>query len=162
MKKSEDRFFDRIPCILITGKGFSDLATRILARKLKTRLEIPVLILSDSNPFGLAIALTYMLGSARMPIDSQRYIVHALWIGLLPSQIEGLDLPEQAIEIFTDHDTKKAASLANSGFVQSHPFYQNEVAHFIRHKVKVELEALHSHGIDFLSNFLYTTLRQSV
>ena len=48
-----DRFWQIIPCVLVTGKGFPDLATRAFVRKLSDLLKLPVLGLADWNPFGL-------------------------------------------------------------------------------------------------------------
>jgi meiotic recombination protein SPO11 len=52
MRLSEDRFYRRFPCIIITGKGQPDIATRKFLRKLKMELKIPVLALVDSDPHG--------------------------------------------------------------------------------------------------------------
>jgi DNA topoisomerase VI subunit A len=56
---SEDRFFDTWPCILVTGKGFPDFATRALVQTLHTQLQLPVYGLADGNPFGIQILNTY-------------------------------------------------------------------------------------------------------
>ena len=64
----QDRFWRRLPCVLVTGRGFPDLATRALVHQLSTRFSLPVYGLADCNPFGLALLLTYKLGSAvRLP-----------------------------------------------------------------------------------------------
>jgi hypothetical protein len=52
MRLSEDRFYRRYPCILITAKGQPDVATRMFLRMLKMQLKIPVLGLVDSDPYG--------------------------------------------------------------------------------------------------------------
>ena len=44
---SEDRFFDKVPCIIVTGKGVSDLATRAFVKIVSEGLELPVLGLAD-------------------------------------------------------------------------------------------------------------------
>uniref|UniRef100_K3XBK4 Topoisomerase 6 subunit A/Spo11 TOPRIM domain-containing protein n=1 Tax=Globisporangium ultimum (strain ATCC 200006 / CBS 805.95 / DAOM BR144) TaxID=431595 RepID=K3XBK4_GLOUD len=67
----EDKFFDTLPSILVTGRGFPDLATRVFVSFLSRSLNIPVIGLSDCNPFGASIILTYKLGSARMPLETQ-------------------------------------------------------------------------------------------
>jgi len=62
MRLSEDRFYKRFPCIIITAKGQPDVATRLFLKKLKTELNIPVLALVDSDPYGLKILSVYMSG----------------------------------------------------------------------------------------------------
>ena len=39
---SEDRFFEHYPCILVTGKGFPDLASRAMVHRLEQELDLPV------------------------------------------------------------------------------------------------------------------------
>jgi len=63
---SEDAFWKRYPCIIVTGRGFPDLATRALVHQVATRFSLPVVGLADCNPFGLALLLTYKFGSAVM------------------------------------------------------------------------------------------------
>ncbi|KAL5988972.1 hypothetical protein ACLOJK_027074, partial [Asimina triloba] len=50
---AEDRIFDQLPSILITAKGYPDIATR--------------------NPSGLAILCTYKFGSIKMGLEAYRY-----------------------------------------------------------------------------------------
>jgi len=48
---AEDRFYNTFPCILITGKGQPDVATRMFLSRLKAELKIPVLAFVDSDPY---------------------------------------------------------------------------------------------------------------
>lgn len=52
-----DGFSKRLPCIIITGKGIPDLATRKCLRKLVDTLNVPSLGLCDCNPYGIALML---------------------------------------------------------------------------------------------------------
>ncbi|KAH8076286.1 DNA topoisomerase VI subunit A [Aureococcus anophagefferens] len=61
---AEDRFYNQFPCILITGKGQPDVATRMFLSRLKAELKIPVLAFVDSDPYGLKILST----SAGLPM----------------------------------------------------------------------------------------------
>ncbi|KAL3904073.1 MAG: hypothetical protein SGILL_010209, partial [Bacillariaceae sp.] len=85
---SEDRIFDQLPCILVTGKGtranpamvvsrsarcssqhfvvlfsvfagFPDVATRQWVHHLRHLLDIPVVGLCDCNPYGVSVLSTY-------------------------------------------------------------------------------------------------------
>ena len=53
MRLAEDRFYNKYPCIVITGKGQPDVATRLFLRKVTDELKIPVLALVDSDPYGM-------------------------------------------------------------------------------------------------------------
>ena len=86
---SQDRIYDRYPCILVTGKGFPDLATRSLVHTLHHELHLPVYGIADCNPYGLLVLQTYQYGSAtRAGMDrGSRYSVPIQWLGLRPSQV---------------------------------------------------------------------------
>ena len=64
---AEDRFYNQFPCILITGKGQPDVATRMFLSRLKQELKIPVLAFVDSDPYGLKILSVYMSGRRPCP-----------------------------------------------------------------------------------------------
>ncbi|KAL7678690.1 putative spo11/DNA topoisomerase VI subunit A, topoisomerase 6 subunit A/Spo11, TOPRIM [Plasmopara halstedii] len=114
----EDKFFDVVPSILVTGKGFPDLATRVFVSLLSKALRIPVLGVCDCNPFGLSIILTYKLGSARMPLESLQYAVDIKWIGVRPSQISNIALPASSFKVLSRKDVAVANSLMRASFIQ--------------------------------------------
>ncbi|KAF2318727.1 hypothetical protein GH714_010335 [Hevea brasiliensis] len=71
---AEDRVFNHIPSILITAKGYPDIATRFfLHRMSRTFPELPILALVDWNPAGLAILCTFKFGSIGMGLEAYRY-----------------------------------------------------------------------------------------
>ncbi|CAM8950194.1 unnamed protein product [Rhodiola kirilowii] len=71
---AEDRIFNQIPSILITAKGYPDIATRMLLHKLSRAFpELPILALVDWNPAGLAILCTFKYGSLGMGLEAYRY-----------------------------------------------------------------------------------------
>ncbi|XP_069128529.1 meiotic recombination protein SPO11-like isoform X2 [Argopecten irradians] len=51
------------PAILITGKGFPDVNTRMLLRILWDSFHIPVMVLVDADPHGIEIMSIYRFGS---------------------------------------------------------------------------------------------------
>lgn len=80
------RFYNKYPCIVITGKGQPDVATRLFLRKLRDELNhIPVLALVDSDPYGLKILSVYMSGSKQMSYDSNHLTTSDIqWLGVSP------------------------------------------------------------------------------
>ncbi|CAB9505383.1 Meiotic recombination protein SPO11 [Seminavis robusta] len=85
---AEDRIFEKYPCILVTGKGFPDVATRSFVHTLHRELKIPVYGLADCNPYGALVINTYQRGSERLGMDGgSRYSVPIRWLGLMPSQV---------------------------------------------------------------------------
>jgi meiotic recombination protein SPO11 len=160
---SEDRFFERYPSILVTAKGFPDLASRAMVHRLEQELNLPVYGLGDCNPFGLGVLHTYERGSARMGVDGgDRYSVGLRWIGLKPSyvqeELEG-QLPRDVYQRLTDVDERRLEKLCD----ECHPFHNNhrdgedrleEVQLMQSNGYKVELEAMHWLGMDYMSDWL--------
>ncbi|OQR86141.1 hypothetical protein ACHHYP_10951 [Achlya hypogyna] len=155
----EDLFFNRVPCILVTGKGFPDLATRIFVKKLSDALRVPVLGLCDCNPFGLSIFLSYKFGSARMPLDSVAYAVDIKWVGLRPLDAMALELPKVVRTKFSKHDKRRLQGLLAHPFVQTNAQYGAEVDEWARLPQKIELEALHTKGFGYITTYLEAQVR---
>lgn len=94
MRLAEDRFYHKYPCIVITAKGQPDVATRMFLSRLTNELNIPVLGLVDSDPYGLKILSVYMSGSKNMSYDSASLTTPQIkWLGLRPSDLNKFDLP---------------------------------------------------------------------
>jgi len=93
---AEDCFFDKVPCIVVTGKGVPDLATRACVRVLSSTLSIPVLGLCDCNPYGLGVLMAYRQGGKLTTVSSHLYSSDIRWLGLRPSQVAKIskDLPD--------------------------------------------------------------------
>ena len=162
---SEDRFFERIPCILVTGKGFPDLATRVFVSTMHEYFELPVYGICDCNPFCVGVLRAYCWGSKRLGIDGEdRYSVPIQWLGLRPSQVEILrkdqKLPTDVYQEMTGFDRKRLESFCE----ESHEFHQN-APHRLKELVimqklgyKVELEAMQWMGMNYISNWLENIL----
>eukprot|EP01103_Thecamoeba_quadrilineata_P018657 TRINITY_DN720_c0_g1_i11.p1 TRINITY_DN720_c0_g1~~TRINITY_DN720_c0_g1_i11.p1 ORF type:complete len:174 (+),score=3.63 TRINITY_DN720_c0_g1_i11:306-827(+) len=76
---AQDELYKTIPSIIITAKGYPDLATRVLLHRLQNQLNIPCLGLFDWDPFGVSILLVYKLGSAQSdlaPIGNILLVIH--------------------------------------------------------------------------------------
>ncbi|KAF1775072.1 Spo11/DNA topoisomerase VI subunit A [Phytophthora cactorum] len=153
-----------VPSILITGRGFPDLATRyalhtrheyryIFVSLLSNALGIPVLGLCDCNPFGLSI----------------------MWVGVRPSQVAGLGLPTSSFKALTRKDLAVADSLMRAGFIQyamnranfiavtqANEHFKDEVQMWLGDALpwKIELEALHFLGFTFLTSFLQDCIEE--
>lgn len=68
--------------IMVTAKGYPDINTRVLLKRLETDLRIPMYILCDADPHGIEIMCTYKFGSLQMVHNSQQLAVSSIeWIG---------------------------------------------------------------------------------
>lgn len=69
----QNRIFDRLPCVLVCGKGYPCVAVRALTHILESTLTLPVVGIADYNPHGLALLQCYKHGSIRSSIEAQNY-----------------------------------------------------------------------------------------
>jgi meiotic recombination protein SPO11 len=66
--------------ILVTGKGYPDINTRMLLKKLSVKL--PIYVIVDADPHGVEILFTYKFGSMQMVHNSEHLAVPSIqWIG---------------------------------------------------------------------------------
>jgi meiotic recombination protein SPO11 len=150
----QDGFCHQHNCILVTGKGFPDFATRACVRALQRQWQLPVYGLADCDPFGVAVLHCYGLGP------------HMQWLGLRPSQVDYLSsqaradgatsvLPAAVFQELTDLDRKRLEQFCQEDHpfvVEQHPSRLDELER-MRSK-KVELEALHWLGMQFCAEFI--------
>ncbi|XP_004511556.1 meiotic recombination protein SPO11-2 isoform X1 [Cicer arietinum] len=155
---AEDRFFHQIPSILITAKGYPDMATRFLLHRISRAFpELPILALVDWNPAGLAILCTFKFGSVGMGLESYRYACNVKWLGLRGHDLPML--PDQSLVPLKTKDLQIAQSLMSSKILQES--YKEEVALMVQSGRRAEIEALYFHGYDYLGKYIAKKIVQS-
>lgn len=152
MRLAEDRFYNRFPCIIITAKGQPDVATRLFLRKMKLELNLPVLALVDSDPYGLKILSVYGCGSKNMSYDSANLTTPDIkWLGIRPSDLDKYKIPDQCRLPMTEQDIKTGKDLLEEDFVKKNPGWVQELELMVKTKQKAEIQALSSFGFQYLS-----------
>lgn len=152
MRLAEDRFYVKYPCIIITAKGQPDVATRLFLKKLRTELNIPILGLVDSDPYGLKILSVYTSGSKNMSYDSANLTTPDVkWLGVRPSDLDKYGIPEQCRLPMTDHDIKTGKELLEEDFIKKNPKWYKELQLMVQNKEKAEIQALSSFGFQYLT-----------
>ncbi|KAH0004677.1 DNA topoisomerase IV, alpha subunit, partial [Aureobasidium melanogenum] len=106
--------------VLVTGKGYPDIATRAMTRFMTVAspqngfAEPPVFGLVDYDPDGLAILHTYKHGSKKMSEDNAALIVPRIqWLGLHGRAITDVDHTHrnQGLMTLTSRDRHKARKM---------------------------------------------------
>ncbi|KAG7373543.1 DNA topoisomerase VI subunit A [Nitzschia inconspicua] len=152
MRMAEDRFYHKYPCIVITAKGQPDVATRMFLARITNELQIPVLGLVDSDPYGLKILSVYMSGSKNMSYDSAKLTTpDIMWLGLRPSDLNKYDLPEQCRLDMTENDIKTGKELMTEDFIKKNPKWMKELEIMVKTKKKAEIQALSSFGFQYIT-----------
>ncbi|NXN01665.1 SPO11 protein, partial [Sylvia borin] len=149
----DDDFFSKVsPCIMITGRGVPDLNTRLLVRKLWDSFQIPIFTLMDADPHGVEIMCVYKYGSASMSFEAHHLTVPSVkWFGLLPSDLERLNICKDALIPFTKQDENKLASILKRPYIACQPLWKKELEIMAASKLKAEIQVLTCLSSDFLS-----------
>ncbi|KAK5615885.1 endodeoxyribonuclease [Crenichthys baileyi] len=150
----DDDFCTKLsPCIIITGKGVPDVNSRLMVRKLWDTLHIPIFALVDADPHGIEIMCIYKYGSVAMSFEAHSLTVPSvMWLGLLPSDLQRLRVPEDSLIPLTKRDESKLNSLLKRPYLTSQPDWCKEMELMQRSKVKAEIQSLSSIAPDFLTN----------
>ncbi|GAB6033028.1 endodeoxyribonuclease [Chamberlinius hualienensis] len=138
--------------IFITGKGFPDLVTRQMVKRLADELHIPVLALVDADPYGIEIMFTYRFGSLSCSYDCESLAVPSMrWLGLLPTDILGLHLDGTQLIPLTDSDRRKVENLLARPYCNSSVIVY-QIKCLQRQCIKAEIESLSSLSPAFLTS----------
>ncbi|KAM7405027.1 hypothetical protein PAMP_012318 [Pampus punctatissimus] len=150
----DDDFCTKLsPCIIITGKGVPDVNSRLMVRKLWDTLHIPIFALVDADPHGIEIMCIYKYGSVAMSFEAHSLTVPSvMWLGLLPSDLQRLRVPEDVLIPLTKRDESKLNSLLQRPYLTSQPEWQKEMELMKQSKVKAEIQSLAAIAPDFLTN----------
>ncbi len=152
IRLAEDRFYDRFPSIIITGKGQADIGTRAFLKLLVKELKLPVFGLVDSDPYGLHILLVYAVGSKRLSYESQFLVTPDIkWLGVRPSDLDRYQIPKDVRIPLSPKDRERALQLLEEPFIQARPKYVEEIKLMLRTREKAEIQALASKGFRFLT-----------
>ncbi len=152
IRLSEAKWWNQYPCIILTGKGSADIATRSFLRKLVKTLKIPAFALMDSDPYGSYIYSVYLRGSKRLSYESPFLATPELkLIGVLSRDLDSYHIPKECWLKMTDKDIKRAKEMLKEPFVQKKEEWATDLKLMIELKRKAEIQALSSHGFEFLT-----------
>ncbi|XVF52978.1 hypothetical protein PTKIN_Ptkin05aG0061400 [Pterospermum kingtungense] len=154
----EDQVFNQIPSILLTARGYPDLATRFLLHRMSRAFpDLPILALVDWNPAGLAILCTFKFGSIGMGLEAYRYACNVKWLGLRGDDLQLI--PDGSLAPLKPRDLQIAKSLISSEILQEN--YREELALMMQSGRRADIEALYFHGFDYLGKYIAKKIVQA-
>lgn len=154
-----EKFWSQEGAILITAKGMPDRATRRFVRRLNEEYKLPVYVLTDGDPYGWYIYSVYKSGSIKLSYESERLATpNAKFLGLTATDIDLYKISDNYVIAANDRDVKRAQELLRYPWFQK-PEWTREINLFLKRKKKVEIEALSTHGLKFLHDYLRDKIR---
>ena len=148
---SEDKFWKRHNCILLTGNGQPPRGVRRLARRLHEEYRLPILVLVDNDPWGYYIYSVVKQGSINLAFESQRMAIpDAKFIGLSSFDPDKHNLPRNVGIKLSPSDIRRAKEIANySWFQKKH--WQREIKQMLASGLKYELDSLANKDFRYLT-----------
>src|SRR5919106_1079837 len=148
---SEDKFWRRYNCVLLTGNGQPPRGVRRLARRLHEDYKLPVYVLVDNDPWGYYIYSVVKQGSINLAFESQRMAIpKAKFIGFSSADPDRYGLPRNVGIKLNEKDIARAKELLNYRWFQK-PAWQAEIKRMLANGLKFELDALANKDFQYLT-----------
>src|SRR5829696_584171 len=148
---SEDKFWRRYNCVLLTGNGQPPRGVRRLARRLHEEHRLPVYVLVDNDPWGYYIYSVIKQGSINLAFESQRMAIpKAKFIGFSSADPDRYGLPRNVGIKLNDKDINRARELLKYKWFQK-PAWQAEIKRMLGSGLKFELDALANKDFQYLT-----------
>jgi len=148
---NEDRFWEKQKCIIITGKGQPARGCRRLINRLHKEHKLPIYVLTDADPWGFYIYSVIKQGSINLSFLSDRLgTPDARFIGLTSKDVTDYALSKNVTIKLGKGDEKRIREMLNYVWFKPKP-WQEELKRMLKMGCKMELEALSSKGIRFIS-----------
>jgi meiotic recombination protein SPO11 len=153
MRLAEAKYWNRQPCIVLTGKGSGDIATRAFLRMLVKELEIPAFALVDSDPYGHYIYSVFLRGSKRLSYESPFIATPELkLLGVLSRDLEEYNIPKSVRIPMEPTDIKRVRDMLKEPFVQQNRAWVKDLKLMLKLREKAEIQAFASHSFEYLTD----------
>ncbi|KAH9504116.1 endodeoxyribonuclease [Bulinus truncatus] len=140
-------------CILITGKGFPDNATRMLLQEIYISHRLPIFILVDADPHGIEIMAVYKYGSKNQVFDNKSLAVPSVkWIGILPEDIKSWHIPDSSLSSLSSKHLQMCINLKDRPYFQQDEFVLSQIDILIEMGKKAEIQCLDAISSNYLSD----------
>jgi len=148
----EDRVWEKLNCIIMSSQGQATRGVRRLLQRLHLEHKLPVYILVDGDPWGVYIYSVIKYGSISLAHISERLAIpEAKLLGLTADDVIKYDLKKHLIK-FEDVDVKRLEQVKNYEWFKNSKDWQRQFKLWKELNGKVELAALSSRGITFISD----------
>lgn len=153
MRLAEAKYWNRYPCIVLTGKGSGDIATRAFLKMLVKELEIPAFALVDSDPYGHYIYSVFLRGSKRLSYESPFIATPDLkLLGVLSRDLDEYKIPKAVRIPMQPTDIKRVKDMLKEPFVQKNKEWVTDLKLMLQMKEKAEIQAFAAHSFQYLTD----------
>lgn len=147
----EDRFWEKNNCILVTSQGQTTRGIRRLLQRLSNEKGLPIYVLTDLDPWGIYIYSVIKYGSIALAHASERLTIPGVkFLGITTEDVINYGLEKHFIKM-NDKDLRRLKQISNYEWFKHNKAWQKQFKALKEFKAKVEIQALSSKGISFIS-----------
>lgn len=147
----EDRVWEKMNCVIIASQGQATRGIRRLLQRMNTELKMPVYVLTDFDPWGWYIYSVLKFGSISLAHESERLAIPgAKFLGLTGEDVKKYGLERQKIK-FTERDVSRLKQMVDYDWFKDNKAWQKQFKLMKEYQGKIELDALVTKGISFVS-----------
>lgn len=147
----EDRFWSKQNCIIMSSQGQTTRGIRRLLQRLSTEHGLPIYILTDGDPWGWYIYSVIKYGSISLAhMAGEMAIPTVKFLGITCDDIVNYDLKRHFIKL-TDQDISRMKQIQAYEWFVKNKDWQRQFKMMKEFNAKVEIQALSSKGISFIS-----------
>jgi DNA topoisomerase VI subunit A len=148
----EDKYWDKNDCIIMSSQGQTTRGIRRLLQRLHTEHKLPIYVLTDNDPYGLYIYSVIKFGSISLAhMASEHAIPNIRFLGITCDDIIKYDLQKHFIKM-KDVDFSRLKQISEYDWFKKSKHWQRQFKMMKDNKAKVEIQALSSRGITFISD----------
>ncbi|MBU5537449.1 MAG: DNA topoisomerase IV subunit A [Candidatus Aenigmatarchaeota archaeon] len=148
---NEDKVWNKLDCVIIASQGQATRGIRRLLQRMSDELRLPIYVLADFDPWGFYIYSVLKFGSIALSHISDRLAIpKAHYLGLTADDVEKYELTKYVIK-FKDVDIKRLKEVSEYEWFKNRKEWQRQFQLMNKIKGKVELDALVTKGVSFIS-----------
>ena len=147
----EDKFWEKNKAVLITSQGQTTRGIRRLLQRISEEEKLPIYVLVDNDPWGFYIYSVIKYGSIALAHAAERLTIpNVKFLGISCEDIVNYDLKRHFIK-FTDQDKSRLKQISEYSWFKDNKDWQRQFKMMKENSAKVEIQALSSKGISFIS-----------
>lgn len=147
----EDKFWEKNDCIIMSSQGQTTRGIRRLLQRLYTEFKLPIYVLTDLDPYGLYIYSVIKFGSISLAhMASELAIPSVRFLGITTDDVLKYDLQKHFIKL-KDIDIARLKQISEYKWFKDSKHWQRQFKMMKQFNSKVEIQALSSKGITFIS-----------
>ncbi len=147
----EDKFWDKENCIIISSQGQTTRGIRRLLQRMHSEQNLPIYILTDFDPYGIYIYSVIKFGSISLAhMTESMAIPNVKFLGISADDVINYDLKKHFINL-KDVDISRLKQISEYDWFKNSKPWQRQFKMMKDFKAKLEIQALSSRGISFIS-----------